>query len=294
MPNKQQSIMLTPRTVRKVARSADAKPGSLSRLKQVQVRRLIQDDDSDSGGEEPRLLTLFEQRVRGAAAVSTSPPSPSDGPDAWRLACKTAEHVIKPPAISTTPQHDTPMSPGASPASVTPMALSVLHEWGTGLTIRKFAQTAACESTALSPRTTAFSPRTTTSTTALSPRTTSTALSPRTTTASAVKQWLRADDANEHCADRPKPRAAMAGGGRPKSSVGALLLQDTWGRFCVQALLPGRLALLIVGDAGCMSALLSSHRSPPMLYKCAQFTPKHRDRCAVLLPSAIKFVLVMS
>jgi len=254
--------MLTPRTVRKVSRSADAKGAglSISRLKRFEVRRLIQDDDSDSGGEEPGLIALFERRVRGAAAVSTSPPSPSDGPDPWRLACKTAEHVIRgaddprgePPATSTTPQHDTPMSPGASPASVTPMALSVLHVWGTGL--------------ALSPRTTALSPRTTTSTTALSPRTPSTALSPRTTTASAVKQWLRADDANEPCADRPKPRAAMAGGGgRPKSSVGALLLQDTWGRFCVHALLSGRLALLIVGDAGCMSAaLLSLHRSPSL------------------------------
>ena len=275
MPNKQHSIMLTPRTVRKGVRSAE-KDGSLSRLKQVQVRRIIQGDDSDSGGEEERLNALLEQRVRGAAAVSPSPPSPSDGPDAWRLACETAEYVIRgaddprgEPHAS--PEHNNTMSPGASPESVTPMALSVLHEWGTGLTI-----TGSCiRNSAAALESTALSPHTTTSTTALSPRkthdqqygveprTTSTVLSPRKSTASAVKQWLRADDANEPCADRSKPRAGMAGGrpGKPKSSVGALLLQDTWGRFCVQALVPGRLALLIVGDAGCMSARLSSHSS---------------------------------
>ena len=97
------------------------------------------------------------------------------------------------------------MSLGASPESVTPMALSVLHEWGTGLTI-----TGSCiRNSAAALESTALSPHTTTSTTALSPRkthdqqygveprTTSTVLSPRKSTASAVKQWLRADDANE-------------------------------------------------------------------------------------------------
>ena len=222
--------MLTPRTVRKPVPVAGAgtrhAPGSMSKLRQVQVRRLIQGDDSDSGGEEPRSGAVDS----GASAATP----PVHGPEAWQIACEIAEKVVSgeghkratPPAPSTSPQHDAPLSPGASPASVTPMALSVLQQWGSG-----FA----------TPETAASLERR--------------AAGAHAATASGVKQWLRANDAFEPSAGRPKPRGALAGAGMPQSSVGLLLLQNTWGGFYVGALLPARFSLAdgmsVLPAAGC-------------------------------------------
>ena len=263
--------MLTPHTVRRTVAGAGKgnAPGSaMSRMRQVQVRRLIQGDDSDSGGEEPRRRAVD----RGAAAASLSA---THGHEAWQIACETAEQVvrgagprIKPPAPSTPPQHDAPLSPSASPASVTPMALSVLHEWGSGLTAPHSsagagAQTAASESTALSAHA---------------------------TTASGVKQWLRANDAFEP-ASRPKPRGA----GLPQCSVGALLLQDTWGRFYVGALLPARLALpTIIDDACCMLSRMCLCIACRCKFALALCAPRETGACAALRPGAVQFALVTS
>ena len=216
------SSMSTPRAIQTKVRQTQPPsrqspvPKTLPRVG-AEVRRIIEAEESDSGGEEA-----------SGASVCTPPPHLSVSQIARNKALQTMKMastqasrgkspLLRANPVSQSPSR-TPKSPGLdsdtlASRQVTPIAMSGLtQKWGEG----KIPPSGAC----------------TTSRKGFTSE-----------SAEEVKQWLRASSAVS--TNAAAVRVALAGGdfpGRPQSSVGVLFMQDQWGRFYVAAVAAGRCA----------------------------------------------------